>query len=296
MTNSLCVDEGGPLSISPMRFVNQNVSSQRTKHEGSEAMFNIDLVNGMFRDYNAAIIDRRISPKENMNNQWYFEIGRSAVEVIAAGVLSSHLQSVKTVLDIPCGYGRVLRHLVALFPAAQIHACDLDSDALDFCAQWSGVRCIQSREELTEVRFDSLYDIIWVGSLFTHTAEDVTKKWLAHLARLLTPSGIVVATLHGRWSVHVHKISPFIGDDRWTKIMAQYSVTGYGYEDYTRQENHPFISGRYGISLAKPHVTIRNLEEIPGIRIYLYTERGWSDNQDVVAFGCPPHDQPFPAA
>lgn len=261
----------------------------------SSEMNNFDYINGLLRNYNSAIVDKRISPNDSMNNQWYFEVGRSAVEIIAAALMVSQLQRVNKVLDLPCGHGRVLRHLIHLFRDAEFHACDLDEDGVNFCSSTFGARPIYSKEELTNIDFGTKYDLIWVGSLFTHTAEIVTKRWTAHLARFLSPQGIIVATLHGRWSQHVHKVNPYIGEDSWKEILKDYSSTGYGYRDYLKEESHSFISGSYGISLAKPHVIIRDLEEIPGIRIYLYLERGWADHQDVVVFGHPGYDEPWPS-
>ncbi len=257
-------------------------------------MNNFDFIQSLINNYQAAEINRQISPNDSMNNQWYFETGRSAVEVMAVACASSNIRKVKKVLDVPCGHGRVLRHLVHLFPGAEVHACDLDTDGVDFCASTFGAKPIYSHEELTDVDFGSHYDLIWVGSLFTHTSLDVTRRWTTHLARFLSPEGIIVATLHGRWCQHVYKVHAYIGEDRWKEILKDYGLWGYGYRDYEKQESHQFISGSYGVSLAKPHVTIRNLEEIPGIRIYLYLERGWVDHHDVVAFGTPAYDKPWP--
>jgi len=256
-------------------------------------MHNFEYVRGLLQNYEAAVIDRQISPNDAMNNQWYFPVGRSAVQNIALACLASKLQTVTKVLDMPCGHGRVLRHLVHLFPGAEVHACDLDKDGVQFCAATFGAKPVYSREELTEVDFGSTYDIIWVGSLFTHVAHDVAKRWLAHLAKFLNPQGIVVATLHGRWSQYVHKVAPYIDEHQWQGILEDYSTLGYGYRDYSKQESHSYISGSYGISLAKPHVIIRDLERLPNVRIYLYRERGFADHQDVVVFGCPSYDEPW---
>ena len=229
-----------------------------------------------------------------MNNEWYFQVGRSAVDNILIAMASSRLQSVQKVLDIPCGHGRVLRHLACLFPGAEIHACDLDKAGVDFCASTFGAIPFYSQEELTQVDFGTQYDLIWVGSLFTHTNREATRRWAAHLAKFLSPRGIVVATLHGRWCQSVHKVSPYIAEDRWQAILGDYSTFGYGYRDYPKAESHSFISGSYGVSLAKPHAILSDLEEIPGTRIYLYIERGWSDHQDVVAYGRPKYNAPWP--
>lgn len=254
-------------------------------------MHHFPYFQALFRDYQAAVIDSRISPNDLMNNQFYSDAGKSAVDNIMLACLASNLKEIKSVLDIPCGYGRVLRHLIHLFPGAEFHACDVDVGGVDFCASTFGAKAVYSREELTQVDFGSLYDVIWVGSLFTHTAQDVTRRWMAHLAKFLSPTGIVVATLHGRWSRHVHEVAPYIEEVQWRQILDDYFAEGYGYRDYL-VHGLPHISGSYGVSLAKPHVTIRNVEDIAGIRILFYRERGWVDHQDVLAFGRPSYDLP----
>ena len=253
-------------------------------------MHNFKLIQRIYNNYQENIIDTQISLKETMNNQWYFDIGKSAVEVIIAACVASNIQKVERVLDIPCGHGRVLRHLVHLFPGALFDACDLDTDGVDFCAATFGAKAIYSQEELSDVEFDALYDVIWVGSLFTHTSENVTQRWMVHLAKFLSPDGIIVATLHGRWCEHVHKVSPYIGNERWEDILKQYHTHGYGYSDYIQKESHDYISGSYGVSLVKPHTSIKIIEQIPNIRIFSYIERAWADHQDVVVFGRPAFD------
>ncbi|MBN2577687.1 MAG: class I SAM-dependent methyltransferase [Pirellulales bacterium] len=257
-------------------------------------MYNFSYIQSLMEHYQAATVSQEISPNDTMNNQWYFDIGRSAIEVITTACMAAPIHAVKKVLDVPCGHGRVLRHLIHLFPGAEYHACDLDQDGVEFCASTFGALPIHSQEDLSAVDFGCQYDLIWVGSLFTHTARDITKKWMAHLAKFLSPYGIAVCTVHGRWCPSVYTVFPYLAEDRWREIVKEYSSSGYGYRDYSRAESHSFISGSYGVSLAKPHATIQNVEDIPGVRIYLYLERGWGDHHDVVAFGRPAYDEPWP--
>jgi 2-polyprenyl-3-methyl-5-hydroxy-6-metoxy-1,4-benzoquinol methylase len=263
-------------------------------------MYNFDYVQSLLKNYHLAEIDKTISANETMMDQWYFDMGRYAVEAISLAVMASKIREnmqgsvISKVLDLPCGHGRVLRHLVHLFPEAEIHACDLDKDGVFFCESTFGARPIYSQEDLTQVDFGCQYDVIWVGSLFTHTSRDATKRWMTHLSKFLSPQGIIVATIHGRWSQHVHKVAPYIREDRWEEILQNYSSTGHGYRDYYKEESHQFISGSYGISIAKPHVTIKDVEDIPNTRIFLYLERGWGDHHDVVAIGCPSYAEPWP--
>jgi cyclopropane fatty-acyl-phospholipid synthase-like methyltransferase len=164
------------------------------------------VVRGMLRNYNPGTIDKRISLNETMTGDNYFWVGATAAEAIMAAVMTSRLTDVSRVLDLPCGHGRVLRYLIQLFPDAQFDACDLDNDGVRFCADTFNARPIFSQENLIKVAFDATYDLIWIGSLFTHTSLQVTKQWLAFLAGLLSDNGIIVATFHGRWATRLQKI------------------------------------------------------------------------------------------
>ncbi len=254
-------------------------------------MYNLDLIGKLVGDYNAQAVDTEISPNDLMNNQWYFEVGRSAIEVVLAGIMSSFVHRVDRVLDLPCGHGRVLRHLVRMFPNAEFHACDLDTDGVAYCAQRYNAVPVVSKPELTDVDFGTQFELIWVGSLFTHVAEEQTARWMAHLARFLAPNGIVVATMHGRWSEHVNRRSPYLGADRWAQVMDGYNARGYGYADYVQAESSQYVPGNYGISMARPQAMTRLLERIEGVRMFSYSERAWADHQDVIVYGRPSYDE-----
>jgi len=263
-------------------------------------MYNHEYVQSLLDDYNSTGFNREISPTETMNDQWYFQMGGYALEAITLAIRASkirehsHGPKITKVLDLPCGHGRVLRHLACLFKDAEIHACDLDKDGVNFCAEKFGAIPIHSEEDLIKIDFGCQYDLIWIGSLFTHTSQTVTKKWLTHLAKFLSPQGIIVTTVHGRWAESVHKVAPYINEPAWKKVIKQYRRKGYGYQDYFKDESHSYISGSYGISIAKPHVTIKDIEEIPDTRVYLYLERAWGDHQDVVVFGRPSYAELWP--
>ncbi len=252
---------------------------------------NLEYVSGLLKHYQSAQIDLTISPTDTMNDEWYIPVGKYAVEAIATACVSARIHQVRSVLDIPCAHGRVLRHLVHLFPGATFHAFDLDRAGVEFCAKNFGATPVHSVEDLTKVDFGTRFDVIWVGSLFTHTSRKITRAWLAHLARFLTPQGIVVATFHGRWSQFVHEIIPFTDDLAWGRIVADFKRSGYGYRNYPVELGHSYMNGSYGVSLAKPNAILRDIEQIPGVRIHLYRERGWGDNHDVVAFGRPSYDE-----
>jgi SAM-dependent methyltransferase len=247
--------------------------------------FQLDLLKAMLRDYDPLKVDATMSPTETMTGDNYMWVGVSAADVVMRSVMSSKLTEVNTILDLPSGHGRVLRHLVKMFPLSRYDVCDLDVAGMDFCAKQFGARKITAHLDLTKTVFDQKYDLIWIGSLFTHLPAHTTQAWLDFLSRQLTPTGIIVATFHGRWALKMQRIIPYLDEDRWSKVLEGYYTQGYGYVDYSHGENP--VGSNYGISAAKPHVLVEMIERIPDVRIFLYQEKGWGENHDVIAFGRP---------
>jgi cyclopropane fatty-acyl-phospholipid synthase-like methyltransferase len=192
-------------------------------------------------------------------------------------------------LDLACGHGRVLRHLVKLFPDARFDAADTDTDGVNFCANQFGANPIYSSENLADVSLGGAYDLIWVGSLFTHFSRERVRTWLAHLCGRLSDTGIVVATFHGRYSAARGADLGYIDPSRWAKIHEEYERTGFGYQDY-KVHGHQDLKSAYGISLSRASVVIADAEAIPGVRVFSYTERGWAGHHDVLVVGKPGYD------
>jgi cyclopropane fatty-acyl-phospholipid synthase-like methyltransferase len=163
----------------------------------------LELLRAMLRDYNQLDVDTTIHPDDSMMGDSYMDVGASGASIVRTSVAASQLTEVKTVLDLPSGHGRVLRHLVKMFPRAQFDVSDLDISGMDFCVKQFGARAIPAHEDLTQSVFDREYDLIWIGSLFTHQSESRTRAWLAFLSKQLSPTGIIVSTFHGRMALNL---------------------------------------------------------------------------------------------
>src|SRR5438132_6598087 len=90
-----------------------------------------------------AKVDSRISYNDGMykgDGEHYFRVGLSAIHCIDEALREAQIESVKNILDLPCGYGRVLRFLVHRFPQAHVTACELMPDAVRFCAETFGAK------------------------------------------------------------------------------------------------------------------------------------------------------------
>jgi SAM-dependent methyltransferase len=236
---------------------------------------------------------------------WYFSVGESGLRVIELALRMSLLPEVTSILDLPCGHGRVGRFLRAAFPKAKMYFCDLDRSGVDFCVKTFGGIGVQSQLELTDVVLPTV-DVIWVGSLFTHVDISRTQRWLIYLANHLNPYGVLVATFHGQWSVEFQKKHPMIDVESWNAILNSYKNTGFGYAPYRITRTKRWLiylaknlksykntgfgytpyreldMGDYGISLTRPGVVCDLVSAIPGVRLAGYMERGWADNHDVV--------------
>lgn len=230
-------------------------------------------------NYLRAEIDKTVSPRDHMYNtgpDWYYSVGVDAIRAILRALAISQVGTVMRILDLPCGHGRVARHLRAAFPGADITFADIDTDGADFCAQQFRGHAVYSQPDLSQVPLGDKFDVIWIGSLFTHVDVARAESWARTLCRRLSPRGVLIATVHGNWSRQVQRHhGAMIGDAEWAQIEAECDASGWGYARYPGEED-------YGVSLCTPAAVLAMASRIQGIRILGYNERGWAGNHDVL--------------
>jgi SAM-dependent methyltransferase len=223
-----------------------------------------------------------ISPRDVMHRSdpdRYFTVGRQALDTVERFMTLVGLENPRSILDLPCGHGRVLRFLRARFPEASITACDLETDGVDFCATTLGARPVYSTTDLTKVPLDGEFDLIWCGSLLTHIHADQWRAVLRVFADHLRESGLLVFTTHGRF--HARRLrsgQTTLGLSEWgaKTILSDYERSGFGFRSYPGQDG-------YGISLSSAAFVCSQVLATPRLRLAAYQERGWSDHQDAVA-------------
>jgi SAM-dependent methyltransferase len=230
-------------------------------------------------------IVRTISPRERIfvHSLGYFLDGKRALEVIRSALATvpetCSPPTIRRILDLPCGHGRELRYLRAGFPDAEIVACDLDRDAVDFCAQYLGAVPIHSSEDPRDIKIEGKFDLIWCGSLFTHCDAPVWDAFLDLFESHLSDRGCLIFTFQGRRVAdYMRRHNDHFGltPDGARVLFDGYERSGFGYHDYPRQTN-------YGISLSAPSWVCARLESRPALRLLSLTEMGWSSAQDVVS-------------
>lgn len=236
--------------------------------------------------YARANINRTISPADggmssptDKDVAHYWSDGASAMDMIFKAMMLGDVQDIESILDFPSGYGRILRHLKAAFPAATLTASDVDAHANSFCAETFGCSTLGSQPNLDAVQFERHFDLIWCGSLLTHLPEHRFRQCLSLFSRSLAPNGLAVFTIHGRYSSEFGRDN-FLPLARWLPVAAAYRERGFGYGDYRDEVSG--MTNEYGITLSSPSFVMACLEPDPSLRVLGFVERGWNDHQDVV--------------
>ena len=103
------------------------------------------------------------------------------------------------ILDFAAGYGRVVRHMQALFPSATIAASDIHANAHDFLGK-VGVAPYLSSYDPGALSLGGAYDFIYVLSLFSHLPDHSFAKWLQALYAYLRPGGFLMVTANGEFA------------------------------------------------------------------------------------------------
>jgi SAM-dependent methyltransferase len=240
---------------------------------------------------NGIDVIRDISPKDEMfdNESSYFSVGQSALDCIRVALRAASLpgEHVGRILDLPCGHGRVLRYLKAAFPLAEITACDLHGDAVNYCAETFGAAAVYSDADPEHVPLEhDHFDLIWVGSLLTHLDSVRWPGFLGLFHRSLRPGGVVVFTTHGRRAYDwlVRRKVDYVPASLSPAICDAYEQSGFGYVEYPGQKS-------YGISFSRPDWVFKQIDRIPELRLVYLSEAAWAEHHDVYACVRDPHWQ-----
>ena len=213
--------------------------------------------------------------REDVDGTHYARVGRSAIDAIerALGAAGRSFADVESCLDMPCGYGRVLRLLAQEIAPERITACDINRQAIRFCAQQFGVAALRSTPRLDGMRLGR-HDLIWCGSLVTHLDERRVAELLGSFAEALRPGGIAVVTIHaeppttGEFAPRHDEIKRALREHGHCHIAYDGALFDYGHAWHTPE----YISRAFA---AASDGRVRLVDHHP---------RGWDVHQDVLAY------------
>ncbi len=245
-------------------------------------------------DFSQLQADRTLAPKDGMvaadKPEQYFDLGRRALELIHFSSVLCDKPHYPAILDLPCGHGRVLRWLRAHYSYAQITACDLDRDGVDFCAKLFGATPVYSQPDLRLLPFSTQFDLIWVGSLVTHLRLD---RWLATLDCLIkwtNECGVIVLTTQGRTvaSLLARGRKDVAENIDKSALLAEFARTGFAYQRYFESN----AEEDYGLALTSPDWLMRILQRYPNIIIRAYLEEAWGMQDVIILYKKAGHYEP----
>lgn len=236
----------------------------------------------MWKTYKAKPVNMTIDKADNMFNtaqrpEDYAFVGESGLISIISVLLASPTKEVNTILDFGCGHGRVGRYLRAFFPGAQITFADQDKGCVQFCAETFHGLSYQTPHSFADLQFEHKYDLIWLGSVFTHMDYERMKILFDKLFNSLQQAGLLIGTFRGNKMYQTYLRNPKVAE-RDRDLIKQYEETGVAYKAY---DNFGYD---WGLSLVKPFKLIELGERNPDARLVAYTEVGWANAHDVAAW------------
>jgi SAM-dependent methyltransferase len=245
-----------------------------------------------FAELNTLQPVREICPTDQMlvegRRQHYFRVGLSALWVIntilrARQSLLPHLRPVETILDMGCGGGRVARFLRAGFPAARVHVTDFRKHDEEWvCAN---LGCAQAPEQLPQ----GAYDLVWLGSVFTHHDRAPARALLARLLPTLAPDGVLAFSTQGRYAYR--RLRNLAGQEGFEpskdtyglskqnveRLLAGWDESGYGYVHYPGHTD-------YGVTIAPAQWYSDAVSQLADVTQIYLQEKALGEHQDVLAF------------
>lgn len=224
-----------------------------------------------------------INPRDGMYRyapELYAVAGRSGLRCVQLAMLAAELTEPQRILDLPSGAGRVLRYLRAAFPDAEITACDIEQEWVEFCVQTFGAVGVVSDPDPSRIEVEGPFDLIWCGSLLTHVPRGTWLGFLDTMRSVLGVGGVLLFSVYGpnfaeslraggTWSDLTRK--------QVEQILRDYDAEGFGYQA---------VAGRHqglGDTLVSPAWACATLaEQAPELDLLLYLQRAWLGH-DIIA-------------
>jgi SAM-dependent methyltransferase len=176
----------------------------------------------------------KVASYRNGATQFVDILQRSATEA------GRNWDSLAAVLEIGCGYGRIVRELAKRLPASRISVSDVIDGGARCTAAEFGVQKVPPIEQAGET-LNGRFDLIYLLSVYTHLRRDMVVANLRGVTAALKPGGVAVITVHGQGSAETAERY----DQYWLdkpRVLQALAQDGYYYERY------PYYYDEYGLT------------------------------------------------
>lgn len=214
-------------------------------------------------------------PEPRLAIDYYFSDGaesaRKLREVLIRNTSYAHHGRL-SVLEFASGYGMVTRHLRHQLAGAEVVSCDIHDSAVAFINSTLHSRAVNSRHVPEELRFESVFDVVFALSFFSHMPEATFSRWLEALFRVVRPGGILVFTTHGLAS---------------QKYFGDVVLPESGFAFIASSEQDDLDVAEYGSSIATPDYVIGELYRTIRAPIREFKHSYWWGHQDLYVVAKP---------
>jgi SAM-dependent methyltransferase len=228
-------------------------------------------------------LDLMFSPVSQVGLDHYLSVGRSAMANIDATLAACgrSYADIRTVLDLPCGHGRVLRWLSEKVDPAGISACEIDTMAADFCHEEFGATALYSNDDPRLLAFPRRYDLIWVGSLFSHLDSNKSFGLFEKFVPALNPGGLMVFTTQGESCFTDPGLA---GYGKQFPLIEHQLRTDFALNGHCHTPYKP--GGYYGMAIySEAYLKAEMADRFPGqVKLVRHAARGWDNHQDVWSY------------
>lgn len=229
-------------------------------------------------------VNRTISVRDAMfralpDEDSYLRAGKSVARTISVAADLAEL-SPQSILDYGCGHGRVMRWLQVFWPDARLAGADVTESQVSFCAETFGSDPVLINRPFSDIKLPSQYDLIWLGSIFTHMDENGWKDLFNSLRKHVKTGGVICFSFAGQYvyrSIKEGNRWGFKPEDDLTNLIDGYEEAGFGYFQQATSNGQP-----WGRSLVSPHWALKFCLA-QSERIVLYSEQSYARRQDVIA-------------
>jgi SAM-dependent methyltransferase len=233
----------------------------------------------------------QIHPNDDMFHgsiEHYASVGAQMANFATYAAKLAEVESPQ-VLELPCGYGRVTRHLASLFDPERILVADIMVPAVDYCVEAFGVKGCYIINPVYEFRNvpDASFDVAVLGSLITHLSARNARTAVKYFFNKLKPGAVAVLTTHGARSRKILETVDCyqIGEAARANLLSSYDEGEFGFVNYMpdhslEAKTVDYIGDSYGISLIPRH-WVSDVCEENGLTILEHRPGGWDNHQDV---------------
>jgi SAM-dependent methyltransferase len=215
----------------------------------------IEKLSARWARYLTANIDKTIAPNDDMfvagELDHYLFVGISALQVVSEAMLLAPKTELPKILDLPCGFGRATRHFVKFFPDSDIFVSEIDKEKQAFASTQFHAQGFDVPPDFLGEPADR-FDLIFVGSLFTHLNEDLSINALRYLTTALSEGELLIFTTHGRYATMVARNAG--PTQLHPETSNAFLSEGFGYQG----------GPTYGASFMAPSWVLRVLEAMLG--------------------------------